>query len=275
MSIKFGPAGLGPVKEAVANLEIYHKLGLKACEIAFTYGVYIKNKEDAVKIGKAAEKFGVEFSIHAPYWINLNSSDKEKVQKSKERILKSCEIGHELGAKKVVFHAGYYGIKGTKVPLINPSFKNGVMPDAKEEAYENIKTAILEMQEKIKENKWNIKIAPETMGKTNVFGSIDEIAKLVNETECSFCIDFAHILARYKDYKFKEILEKFEKADELHVHFSGIEYGDKGEKHHKRTPVEEIKILLNNLPKSKKIIIINESPYCIEDSVLGLSLYKE
>lgn len=257
MSIKFGPAGLGPVKEAVSNLEMFHKLGLKACEIAFTYGVYIKNKEDAVKIRKAAKKFGVEFSIHAPYWINLNSAEREKTEKSKERILKSCEIGHELGAKKVVFHAGYYGKSN------------------KEEAYENIKTSILEMQKKIKENKWNIKIAPETMGKTNVFGSIDEIAKLVNETECGFCIDFAHILARYKDYKFKEVLEKFEKADELHVHFSGIEYGDRGEKHHKRTPVEEIRILLNNLPKSKKIIIINESPYCIEDSVLGLSLYKE
>ena len=43
--IKFGPAGLGPVKTALAVLEQYHSKGLKACEIAFTYGAYIKSKD--------------------------------------------------------------------------------------------------------------------------------------------------------------------------------------------------------------------------------------
>ena len=56
MAIRFGPAGLGGVKEAISNLEMYHKLGLRACEIAFTYGIYIKEKETAVKIGKKAKK---------------------------------------------------------------------------------------------------------------------------------------------------------------------------------------------------------------------------
>ena len=59
MVIKFGPAGLGSVKTASAVLEDYHKKGLRACEIAFTYGVYIKNKEDAVKIGKKAKELDV------------------------------------------------------------------------------------------------------------------------------------------------------------------------------------------------------------------------
>ena len=45
MAISFGPAGLGPVKEAVERLEEYSKLGLKACEIAFTYSIYIKSDE--------------------------------------------------------------------------------------------------------------------------------------------------------------------------------------------------------------------------------------
>ena len=84
------------MKEAVDNLEEYHNLKLKACEIAFTYGIYIKGKEDALKIGKAAERLNVQLSIHAPYWINLNSAEKEKVEKSKERILKCCEVGHYL-----------------------------------------------------------------------------------------------------------------------------------------------------------------------------------
>ncbi|MEK6827093.1 MAG: endonuclease IV, partial [Nanoarchaeota archaeon] len=67
MPIKFGPAGIGPVKDAISNLEMYRKLGLKACEIAFTYGIYIKEK-DAVQIGKKAKELGIKLSIHAPYW---------------------------------------------------------------------------------------------------------------------------------------------------------------------------------------------------------------
>ena len=59
--IKFGPSGLGSVKDAVSNLEMFHKLGFGACEIGFTYGAYIKEKEDALKIGKVAKKFGIFF----------------------------------------------------------------------------------------------------------------------------------------------------------------------------------------------------------------------
>jgi len=54
MVIRFGPSGLGPVKEAINNLKEYNKLGLTACEIAFTYGIYIKEKE-AILIKNAAE----------------------------------------------------------------------------------------------------------------------------------------------------------------------------------------------------------------------------
>jgi deoxyribonuclease-4 len=73
MPIKFGPAGLGGIKDVVSNLEYLHKLGLKACEIAFTYSIYIKRKEDALKIRKKAKKLGIQLSIHAPYWINLKT----------------------------------------------------------------------------------------------------------------------------------------------------------------------------------------------------------
>ena len=58
--IKFGPAGIGPVKDAVSNLEMFHELGLKAAEVGFTYGAYIKNKDDALEIGKAAKRLGIQ-----------------------------------------------------------------------------------------------------------------------------------------------------------------------------------------------------------------------
>jgi len=257
MPIKFGPAGLGGINDAVKNLEEFSKLGINACEIAFTYGIYIKNKTDAEKIRKASKKFGISLSIHAPYWINLNSSETKKIEQSKQRILKCLEIGTWLGAEVVVFHPGYYGnLEKTKT-------------------YENIKKRILEIKKQAEAKKYSTKLAPETTGKINVFGSIDEIYSLTKETGCAFCIDFAHILARYKDYKFKEVLKKFKDYKNLHIHFSGIEYGEKGEKNHKKTPEKDLKELISTLSKNKNITIINESPYPIEDSRLGIKIYNK
>src|SRR3989338_4431193 len=236
MTIKFGPAGLGPVKTAEKILEEYSKKGLKACEIAFTYSVYIK-PEEAKIIGKKAKELGISLSIHAQYWVNLNSAEKEKREATKKRILDCCEIGELLGAKTVVFHPGYYG-------------------EDREKSYEVIKKGILEILEIIKKKGWKIQIAPETMGKVNVFGSIEEISKLVKETGCSFCIDFAHILARNKEVDYNKIIKAFP-GKEWHVHFSGIVYGDKGEKHHITTTTGEWKTLLSHLPKDKEIVIVN------------------
>ncbi len=256
MAIHFGPAGLGPVKEAVERLENYSELGLKACEIAFTYGIYIKNEKDAIEIGKVAKKLGIRISIHSQYWINLNSKEKTKIEESKKRILDCCRVGEKLGAEMVVFHAGYY---------------SGM---DKEESYENIKKVVIEIMDEIKKNKWKIKIAAETTGKINVFGSIDDIYRLVSDTGCDFCIDFAHVLARDKKVDYEKINKLFGKFDSWHVHFSGIEYGEKGEKKHKKTSDSEWKELLKNLPKNKDIVIINESPYSVEDSVNGLRIEK-
>ncbi len=255
MNVKFGPAGLGPVKTAEKTLEDYHKKGFRACEISFTYSVYIKNDEDALRIAKKASDLGIDLTIHAQYWVNLNSAEPEKIEATKKRILDCCRIGEKLGVKVVVFHPGFYG-------------------KTKDTAYETIKLGVLDIMKEIKKNNWKIKIAPETMGKVNVFGSIEEISKLVKDTGCSFCIDFAHILARDKEVNYKKIAELFPQKD-WHVHFSGIVYGEKGEKHHKTTTKEEWKTLLENIPKDKNIRIINESPTMIDDSIEGLKLSKD
>jgi len=252
--IKFGPTGIGPVKEAISNLEAYSKLGMKAAEVLFTYGVYIKNKKDAIAIGRVAKKLGIQLSIHAQYWVNLNSKEKEKIEASKKRILKCCEVGHLLGAKRVVFHPGFYsGMKS-------------------EEAAVKILEGIFEMQEVVKKEKWDIELCPEVMGKVNVFGSIDEVAGLVRDTGCGVCIDIAHVLARYGKYEF-DAIEKAFPQKKWHVHFSGIEYGEKGEKNHKPTPIEDWKKVLKFLKElDKEVVLINESPSAVEDSVVGMKL---
>jgi deoxyribonuclease-4 len=247
--IRFGPAGIGGVKDAVSYLENYKKIGFGACEIPFTYQIFIKSEKDALEIGKKARELGIKLSIHAPYWINLNSAEKKKIEESKKRILGCCKIGEVMGAETVVFHAGFYGKMD------------------REESYQNIKKAVSEMLEEIKRNRWKIKIAAETMGKINVFGSTEEILRLVKETGCYFCLDFAHLWAREQGkVSYSEIYENFKNFPELHCHFSGIDFGEKGERNHKPTPDEEIKKLLKVLPRNKELTIINEAPNPIQDS---------
>ena len=276
IKLRFGPAGFGAkLQEAAANLERFHKLGIKACEIPFTYGVFIKedkHKKEIREIKEAAEKFDIGLSIHAPYWLNLNSKEKKKIKESKDRILACCKIGELIGAYKVVFHPGYYGDMDKEETYQNPrkseEFSVAQKADRKEQAFCAIKKAVLEIREEIKKNKWSINIAAETTGKINVFGSVEEIYRLVEDTGCSFCLDFSHLYARsLGKISYGEIYKKFEQFPSLHCHFSGINFGDKGEKSHKLTPDSEIKKLLDALPKNKDITIINESPDPIGDAL--------
>ena len=247
--IKVGPVGIGGVGEAVSNLGMYGEKGFGACEIPFTYGVYFKEKHGEVikKVRKKSLDLGIDLSIHGPYWINLNSKKEEVIKKSKKRILKSARVGEKLGAKRVVFHPGFYCGKG------------------KEESYDNIREGIEEVKRRIEDRGWNIKLAPETTGKVNVFGNDEEILGLVKDTGCSLCIDFAHLLARSKgERSYVDMVESFGDFKDIHAHFSGIDYGEKGEKKHISTPVEEIEKLFEALPKDKNITLISEDPNPVE-----------
>lgn len=252
--IRFGPAGLGPVKTALETLDSYAAQGIRACEVSFTYGAYIKKEEDARAIGAHAQALDIALSIHGSYFINLNAAEAKKRDASMQRILECCKVGHWLGAKHIVFHPGYYGVK-------------------KEEAHERIKESIMRLMTDVRKQKWDVLLAPEIMGKVNVFGSAQEVARLVRETGCSFCIDFAHLLAREKAVDYTLVKELFPQPS-WHVHFSGIIYGDKGEKSHRETEDREWKALLKELPH-KEITIINESPVCVADAVRGLSLWQK
>ncbi|MAG11042.1 endonuclease IV [Candidatus Pacearchaeota archaeon] len=255
MSIRFGLAGIGPVRDIEKTFAEFAGVGIRAAEISFTHGTYIKKKEDALKVKRAAKKFGIQLSIHAPYWINLNSDDLGKVKASKQRILKACEVGDWIGAKKVIFHCGYF------------------MKKEKSGSYENIKNRIIEMQEEANKHKWKVTLCPETMGKINVFGGVEEISQLVKDTDCGFCLDFAHILARDKKINWEKI-EKLFPQKNWHCHFSGIEYGEKGERNHIKTREKYWEWLLKHLPKNKNITVINEAPTPFEDAVRGLKVLR-
>lgn len=257
MSIKIGPAGSGGSKDE--GFIKVKKAGLDALEIAFTYGIWMR-KADAEKIHNLNKKLELILSIHAPYYINLNSTEKSKVEASKKRILGCCEIGNILGVKYIVFHGGFYG------------------KDSKEKTFENIKKQILKLQSEIKKNKWQVELAPETTGKPSQFGSLDELIKMKKEIGCHLCIDFSHLKARENGkITYEEIAQKLSKANlgHLHCHFSGIEYSEKGERHHILTPESEIKELLKALKKHNlDCTIINESPDPIGDALKMKKILK-
>jgi len=259
IKILIGPAGTGGAE--IQNFSEIKNLGLDAAEIEFTYGVWMI-KDQALKIKEANKKLKLRLSIHAPYFINLNSEDKAKIGASKARILKSCEIGNLLsnGEKiHIVFHAGFY------------------LKDSKEKTFEKIKKQIIELQQIVKQKRWNVLLSPETTGKPSQFGDLDEILKLKKETNCSFCVDFSHLKARHNgkaDYK--EIIKELKHEKEIHSHFSGIEYTEKGERKHVLTGEKEIKELFSQIKNLKaEITIINESPDPLGDALKMKEILKK
>jgi len=244
-----GTSGLGYEE----GIRLCSKLKLDLLEVAFTHGVHM-SIDAAKKVGIIAEDNNVQLSIHAPYFINLVSKEKEKITASKKRILESCSRGNEFFSENmkrkipIVFHPGYY------------------QDLDKDDVYEGIKQEISEMIEVIEENDWNVVLAPETTGKPTQFGDIDELLQLSKELKTAICVDFAHLLARNNgNVDYEEIIKRL--PQNFHAHYSGINYGPKGEKNHIPIDVNEFKKLINLLQKHKKdVTMICESPEPFRDA---------
>ena len=246
--IKVGPAGsdgLGNLK----GVEKAARLGLDCMEVAFTYGVRM-DLETARSVGSLAKEKGILLSVHAPYYINLASDEKEKFEASKKRILDSCERAHVMAARNVVFHAGFYQKRTAG------------------ETYQAIKDALASLLNSIERNNWDIKLCPEITGKSSQFGSLDELLKLKKETGCGITVDFSHLYARQLGkIDYPRILKRLPKK--FHAHFSGIEFSDKGEQRHIRTTKQFFEPLARALIDRKAdITIISESPKPYEDAVM-------
>jgi len=89
-----------------------------------------------------------------------------------------------------------------------------------------------------------VHLAPETMGKSSQFGSLDEVLSLCERVDLAEPnVDWAHLHARdcgrFKTVddvaKVMDMIEKrlgTEALRNLHCHFSRIEFTDKGERRH-------------------------------------------
>jgi len=268
----FGTAGIplstNPRTTADGIMHV-RKLGLSAMELEFVHSVNI-TKEKAPEIKKTAEENNVVLTCHAPYFINLNSLEKEKITASIGRILNSARILNLCGGYSVCFHAGFY------------------MGQNPKNVYDTIKRNLKEISSTLKKEGSNIWIRPETTGKETQFGNVDEILQLSQELDNVMpCVDFAHFHARtngkYNTYKeFAGILENIEKKlgkeglENMHIHITGIAYGEKGEKHHLTLKESDLKYmeLLKALKDFKvKGVVVSESPNIEEDALLMQKVY--
>lgn len=232
MSAKFGPAGNSEsfskmgYKGSLQVPEYIEKMGLDAFEYQCGRGVNI-GTEKATELGKKASEKGVVLSLHAPYYISMSSVEEQKRLNSIRYILDSARAVNAMGGNRIIVHTGSCG-KISRDEALNL-------------ALDTMKLAIKALDD---EGLSNIRICPETMGKINQLGTLDEVLTLCELDERLLpCIDFGHLNARTlgevnSHEAYDVILNSIEnrlgssRLNEFHSHFSKIEYTTGGEKKH-------------------------------------------
>ena len=223
----FGTAGVPYSTAGTSTLEGIRqvkKLGLDCLEVEFVQGVKM-GVDTAREIKAEAKRLGVVLSVHAPYFVSLNSPREGIRMMSQERLLRSARIAKELGALSVVFHCGYYG------------------KDTPEDTFDTIKKGLEDVLSILRSERNPVVLRPETMGKRAQFGSLEEILLLCQELEGLLpCVDFSHLYAREGKANsylhFHRILTKVGKKlgesvlKNMHIHISGAMFNEKGEMKH-------------------------------------------
>lgn len=225
--IRFGPAGI-PIQcsgsGTIDGVKCCASLGLMAMEMEFVQGVRMKD-DSAREICKAAKDGDVSLSSHAPYFVNLCTSDPLKIANSKRHILESSRVTALAGGGITVFHPGFY-------QKLAPA-----------EAFAKALSVLKEIESELKARNIKIRLGAETVGKKSAFGGLEENIRLSQELDMvEPVIDFAHLHAR-NDFRirnqadYQAIFDKLESelggyVNRFHCHFSEINYSDKGELNH-------------------------------------------
>jgi deoxyribonuclease-4 len=276
LNLRFGTVGAPqatPRSGTPAAIAYIRELGMDALEIAWVRSVRVKD-ESCLEMKAAAEEHGVRLSIHAPYYINLNSQTAELMQKSDARLLAAARKGYLAGATDIIFHPGSY---------------HGQPP---ERVFDQARQKLVEIQGILREEGVEVVLRPESMGKSAMFGSLDEVLRLAAQIDgVAPCIDVAHLHARPGDGSFnsydefagmfrqvEKVLGKRRGLQHMHFHVSGIEYGPKGEKNHVILEESDLAwraFLQACVDFNVQGTLVCESPNLEEDALLLQKTYRE
>lgn len=197
-------------------------IGLDCYEYQCGKGVHV-GEETARRVGENAVHAGIHMSLHAPYFINLANPDPESLRKTIRYVTAACEAAGWMRADRVVVHTG------------------ALMKRSRQEALQIAKASLAAVLRACDERGFQgIALCPETMGKINQLGDLDEVLELCTLDERLIpCIDFGHLYARSLGElegheacvrmldRVEEVLGA-ERAAVFHSHFSHIEFTPNG-----------------------------------------------
>ena len=92
---------------AISGIERIAELGLGCMELEFVRGVRM-DEAGARQVAETATREGIKLSAHAPYYINFNAHEPEKIRASQQRLLRTARIAALCGAQSVVVHTAFY-----------------------------------------------------------------------------------------------------------------------------------------------------------------------
>ena len=282
MSAKFGPAGNSESfsnihKSSLAAPKWIAEFGLDCYEYQCGKGVHV-GEETCRKLGENARAAGISLSLHAPYFINLANPDPKAVQKTIGYVTAACQAASWMGAERVVIHSG------------------ALMKRSRREAQEiALKTLPQVIRACDGQGFAHIALCPETMGKINQLGDLDEVLELCTLDERLLpCIDFGHLYARSLGADdgpevFERMLDRVEevlgpdRAGRFHSHFSHIEFTPKGGEKCHRTFADDGGFGPDWTPLAQEIARRNWSPTFIcesagtqaEDALEMKNIYQE
>ena len=231
---RFGTAGLSDSYPAKAfdpeGIAAYTAgFGLTAFEYQCGRGVRLAH-DKAAALGAACAAQGITLSVHAPYYISMSSLEEDKRLHSIDYILQSCALVKALGGRRVIFHSGSCGKQSREQAL--------------EKALDTMRRTVEACDAA---GYGDCILCPETMGKVNQLGTLEEVLALCGVDErITPCIDFGHLYARSQGTRFAgaeagadyaALLDALQvlgprRAARFHAHFSRIAYTKGGEKCH-------------------------------------------
>jgi deoxyribonuclease IV len=271
-TLVFGTGGVPhstPLGSNVGGIRRISELGLGCMEMEFVRQAKM-GQSTTREVAVVARETGVRLSAHAPYYINLNSREPEKVTASQARLLQTARIAAACGARSVVFHAAFY------------------LGDSQDKAYDVVRQKLSEVLVQVKKEGLQVDIRPEVMGKGSEFGTVEEICRLSQEIPgVKPAVDVAHLHAREGNFNtYDEYIVVFDRIGrllglkalkDLHIHLSGIRYGAKGEISH--LDLAESDLNYRDLLRALRDVgaagsVVCESPNLEQDALLLQETYR-